>query len=64
MRSSNDNYSEFKGSTSAKLDILFDEIKGMRKDIDDLKNFKSWTLGAGALAGFLAGVLKDFIRIK
>lgn len=53
---------EFKGSTSAKLDIIFGEIKGLREDVDSLKNYRAWTLGMGATAGFLAGILKDFIK--
>lgn len=53
---------EFKGSTSAKLDIIFAEIKGLREDVENLKTYKAWTLGMGATAGFLAGILKDFIK--
>jgi hypothetical protein len=65
LKSNNNNQDdmyEFKGSTSAKLDIIFGEIKGLREDVENLKNYKAWTLGMGATAGFLAGILKDFIK--
>lgn len=57
-------YGEFKGSTSAKLEIIFNEIKGLRQDVNDLKTWKAWTLGAGAVAGLVAGFLRDIIIRK
>lgn len=57
-------YGEFKGSTSAKLDMLFSEIKGLRKDVDGLKQWKAWAVGLGAGAGFVAGVFRDFLIKK
>lgn len=68
-------YGEFKGTTSAKLEMIFTELKETRKDIQTLyskvnalNEWRSWTMGLGtflgAMAGFFAGVLKDFIQIK
>jgi hypothetical protein len=64
MRSQNNNMAEFKGKTEATLQMLVDEIRGMRSDIEDLKGWKSWSLGAGAMAGFFAGLLKDIFLKK
>ena len=62
-RQRSESFGEFKGSTSTKLDILFVEIKELRKDVDDLKGWKFWAMGFGAASGFLAGFFKDmFIR--
>ena len=61
---SSDSYGEFKGSTSAKLDIIFSEMKELRTSVEDLKSFKAWTLGAGAVAGFIAGMFKDLLKIR
>ncbi len=67
-------YGEFKGSTSTKLEIIFNELKDfkafayekfekMDNNINDLKGFKAWALGFGAAAGFIAGIFKDlFIK--
>ncbi len=68
-------YGEFKGSTSTKLEIIFGELKDFKKytyeqldqlnkDVGDLKGFKMWTLGFGAAAGFIAGFFKDLIFRK
>lgn len=68
-RDNSEEYAEFRGSTSAKLEIIFNEIKGLsdnvnrlNDEINSLKQWKAWTLGMGATAGFLAGVLKDFVK--
>lgn len=57
-------YGEFKGSTETTLKLILQEVKGLREDVDGLKMFKAYTLGVGAVAGFLAGFLKDFITFK
>lgn len=51
---------EFKGGTNAKLDIIYGEIKGLRKDVDELKNWKAYTMGIAAVVGFIAASLKDW----
>ncbi len=68
-------YGEFKGSTSTKLEIIFTELKDFKKftyeqldqlnkDVEDLKGFKMWTFGFGAAAGFVAGLFKDLLFRK
>lgn len=57
-------YGEFKGSTSAKLEMIFIEIKTLRSEVNDLKTWKAWTLGAGAVAGMVAAFLKDILLKK
>ena len=64
-------YGEFKGTVSTKLEILFIEIKEsklsldeVRKDIKDLQGWKAWSLGFGAAAGFMAGIFKDIFLKK
>ena len=70
-RSDIEQYGEFKGNTSAKLEILFIEIKEtktsieeVKKDIQDLQGWKAWSLGFGAAAGFVAGFFKDVLLKK
>ena len=63
-RQRSENYGEFKGNTAAKLEILFVEIKEMRKDVEDLKGWKFWSMGFGAASGFLAGFFKDMFMKK
>lgn len=68
-------YGEFKGNTSAKLETIFYEIKGLRADVNSLNTrvnalneWRAWTMGLGtvlgALAGFFTGMIKDFIQFK
>lgn len=56
-----ENVSEFKGSTSAKLDIIFVELKEIKGDVKDLRDFKARMLGMATLAGFAAGFIKDWL---
>ena len=55
---------EFKGSTSAKLEILFIEVKGLRKDVNELKSWKSWVVGLGAGAGAITSLFTDWLIKK
>jgi hypothetical protein len=71
MTKPSDNYGEFKGSTMTRLESLSGDINELKtvihdlqRSVEDLKSFKAWTLGMGAAAGFLAGILKDFIKVK
>jgi hypothetical protein len=68
-------YGEFKGNTSAKLESIFNEIRGLRQDVSSLKtqvnNLNEWramTIGIGtilgALAGFFSGILKNYIHFN
>lgn len=61
-------YGEFKGTTDTKLGIIFTEIKELRKDVNALNQWKSWTMGAsavlGAVGGFIVGIIKDYIHFK
>ena len=61
-------YGEFKGNTSAKLEIIFGEIKALRAEVQSLSNWKNWTMGAsaiiGAVGGFLFSLLREFINLK
>jgi len=56
--------SEFKGSTSAKLEMIFCQLEEIKKEVKDLSNFKSKMVGMATLAGFAAGFLKDWIFRK
>lgn len=61
MTTDQDTMYEFKGNTSAKLDILFSEIKALRKDVDTLKQWKAWVIGVSAAISFAVGLLKDYL---
>jgi hypothetical protein len=61
MTDSSEQYGEFKGSTSTKLEILFLEVKALRSDVNDLKGFKAWAVGFGAAAGFLGAFIKELL---
>lgn len=54
-------YGEFKGSTDAKLKIIFDEITKLREEVAELTNHKFWTIGLGAGAGLVASLLFKFL---
>ena len=63
-RQRSEEYGEFKGSVSTKLDMLFVEIKDLRKDVDSLKGWKFWSMGFGAAAGLFATFVRDFFTKK
>ena len=65
-----ESYGEFKGSTSAKLDMLFklmnttnENVTSLQNDVQDLKDTKTWSLGwlsgVGIFAGLLGAILKE-----
>jgi len=58
---SNELYGEFKGSVDAKLKTIFEEIKLLREQVADLQNFKFYSMGIGATAGFVASIIKGWI---
>jgi hypothetical protein len=45
-----------------KMDILIEEVKKDRKDIESLKQFKYWLMGAAALIPFVGDALVEWLR--
>ena len=68
MTNKDQEYGKFQGSTEATLQSVLGEIRGLRedfgimsKDIESLKSWRSYTLGAAAVFGILASFVKDMI---
>jgi len=52
--------SEFKGSTGAKLDIIFAELTEIKRDVKGLKEWKAYVLGISAAVAFIVSLARDW----